>query len=207
MSDTNAQLFNDHLGLADMIALEYSNIPQANTDDAMSEARQALLRAADSFDPGKGDFTPFAARAIRNALNSLYAKQLRLSKLFPKSLDEPPNWGLSRQSESSASGQCLLLSDSGQDVRKQVRLRETTEVIAEVMNILSPRERLVIEAIRQGKSLTEIGETMGISKQAVYKISAPALVKLRERLSTLGYLGLDSQGLLKSSPAAPRRLR
>jgi len=43
-------------------------------------------------------------------------------------------------------------------------------VIAEVMNILSPRERLVIEALRQGKSPAEIGETMGISKQTVNKI-------------------------------------
>jgi hypothetical protein len=78
-------------------------------------------------------------------------------------------------------------------------------VIAEVMNILSPRGRLVIEAMRQGKSLTEIVETIGISKQAVHKISAPALLKLREKLSSLGYRGLDSQGLLKSSATAPTK--
>lgn len=77
--------------------------------------------------------------------------------------------------------------------------------MTEVTNILSPRERLVIEAIRQGKSLTEIGEAMGISKQAVHKISATALVKLRTKLNTLGYRGLDSQGLLKSSSAAAKR--
>jgi RNA polymerase sigma factor (sigma-70 family) len=205
MSDATEQLFRDHLGLADVIALEYSNIPRANTDDALSEARQALLRTADSFDPRKGDFAPFAARAIRNALNSLYAKQLRLSKLFPKSLDEPPRWGSTGQSETSTSQNSLSASDSSQDVRKQVRLRETTAVIGEVMNILSPRERLVIEAIRQGKSLTEIGEAMGISKQAVHKISAPALVKVREKLRILGYRGLDSQGLLKSSATAPKK--
>jgi RNA polymerase sigma factor (sigma-70 family) len=204
MSDTNEQLFYDHLGLADVIALEYSNIPQANADDATSEARQALLRAASCFDPGKGDFTPFAARAIRNALNSLYAKQLRLSKLFPKSLDEPPSWSSSDQSDPSTPGRNLRASDSRRDVRKQVRLRETTAVIAEAMNILSPRERLVIEAIRQGKSLTEIGEAMGISKQAVHKISSPALAKLRGKLSTLGFRGLDSQGLLKSSATTPK---
>jgi RNA polymerase sigma factor (sigma-70 family) len=205
MSDTNEQLFHDHLGLADVIALEYSNIPRANADDAMSEARQALLRAADRYDARKGDFAPFAARAIRNALNSLYAKQLRLSKLFPKSLDDPPRWSSSNQIDPPTAQLSLRAGDSRQDVRKQVRLRETTAVIAEVMNILSPRERLVIEAMRQGKSLTEIGETMGISKQAVHKISAPALLKLRGRLSTLGYRGLDSQGLLKSSATAPKK--
>jgi RNA polymerase sigma factor (sigma-70 family) len=203
MPDINEQLFYDHLALAEVIALEYSNIPRTNVDDAMSEAQQALLRAAESYDPQKGDFPPFAARAIRNALNSFYAKQLRLSKLFPRSLDEVPNWSSASQGEFSAARRSLR--DSRQDVRKEVRLRETNSVIDEVMNILSPRERLVIEAIRQGKSLAEIGEAMGISKQAVHKISAPALVKLRTKLNTLGYRGLDSQGLLKSSAAAAKR--
>jgi RNA polymerase sigma factor (sigma-70 family) len=152
MSDINEQLFYDHLGLADVIALEYSNIPRANADDAISEARRALLRAADCFDARKGDFAPFAARAIRNALNSLYAKQLRLSKLFPQSLDEPPRWSSTSQGGTSTARLSLRASDSRQDVRKQVRLRETTAVIAEVMNILSPRERLVIEAMRQGRA-------------------------------------------------------
>jgi DNA-directed RNA polymerase specialized sigma subunit len=78
MSDINEQLFYDHLALAEVVALEYSNIPRTNVDDAVSEAQQALLRAAQSYDPQKGDFTPLAARAIRNALNSFYAKQLRV---------------------------------------------------------------------------------------------------------------------------------
>jgi DNA-directed RNA polymerase specialized sigma subunit len=68
MSDLGEQLFHDHLGLAEIIALEYLNIPHSNVDDAMSEAHEALWRAAESYDPQKGDFTPFAARAIRNAL-------------------------------------------------------------------------------------------------------------------------------------------
>src|SRR5271166_1410448 len=205
MSGIDEQLFHDHLGLAEIIALEYSNIPRSNADDAMSEAHRALWRAAESYDPQKGDFAPFAARAIRNALNSLYAKQLRLSKLFPKSLDEAPNWGSASQSESSTARRSLRPSDSRQNVRKEVRLRETTAVIAEVMNILSPRERLVIEAIRKGKTLKEMAEGMGISKQAVHKISAPAIVKLRGKLNTLGYRGLDSHGLLKSSAASAKK--
>jgi DNA-directed RNA polymerase specialized sigma subunit len=102
MSDINEQLFYDHLALAEVVALEYSNIPRTNVDDAVSEGQQALLRAAQSYDPQKGDFTPLAARAIRNALNSFYAKHLRLSKLIPRRLDEAPNWSASSQGKFSA---------------------------------------------------------------------------------------------------------
>jgi hypothetical protein len=92
----DAATFNDHLGLAKVIALEYTNIPGVTVDEAVSEAHQALLRASSAFDPTKGEFTPFAARSIRNALNSFYAKHLRLAQIFPRSLDELPTGPLLR---------------------------------------------------------------------------------------------------------------
>jgi DNA-directed RNA polymerase specialized sigma24 family protein len=45
-------------------------------------------------------------------------------------------------------------------------------VLEEVLNYLSPRERVVVEGMRLGQSLTEIGDGMDISKQAAHKISA-----------------------------------
>jgi hypothetical protein len=57
----------------------------------------------------------------------------------------------------------------------------------------------------EGKSLAEIGEKMGISKQAVHKISGPAFTKLKDKLSGIGYRGLDSRGFLKSSRAVIKR--
>ena len=74
------------------------------------------------------------------------------------------------------------------------------------MAVLSPRERQVVENIRLGFSLAEIGEKMGITKQAVHKVSVPALAKIRLRLEGMGFSGLDSAGLLKkSSNGAPPR--
>jgi predicted DNA-binding protein YlxM (UPF0122 family) len=63
----------------------------------------------------------------------------------------------------------------------------------------------VSTALGQGKSLAEIGKKKGISKQAVHKTSSPALAKLKDKLSGLGYRGLDSKGFLKSSRSAAKK--
>jgi RNA polymerase sigma factor (sigma-70 family) len=194
------KLLEDHITFAEVIAIEYFNIPMADYKEAFSEAYLALNRAVEKYDQDKGEFIPFAARSIRNALNTLYAKQLRMAKMFPKSLDSPPSWKSSSGSGSSSSKSLVrTIVDSRQNVRRQVGLQEADSVLNEVMDALSPRERSVLEKIRLGFSLSEIGERMGISKQAVHKISAPALVKLRSHLEKLGFRGIDSYGLLKTS--------
>ena len=70
-------LVEQHLGLARMIAYEYANIPGASMDEIISEAENALAAAGRAFDPEKGQFAAYAGRAIRNALNSLFTRQLR----------------------------------------------------------------------------------------------------------------------------------
>lgn len=201
----DADTFNEHLGLARIIALEYTNIPGITADEAISEAHHALLRASNAFDPTKGEFTPYAARSVRNALNSLYAKHLRLAHIFPKSLDERPDWSASQTSSASHSDLLGKIRDPRQVVENEVRRRETSKILSEVLNLLSPRERIVVTALGEGKSLAEIGEKMGVSKQAIHKIAVAALAKLKDKLSGLGYRGLDSKGFLKSSRAAIKR--
>ena len=66
------------------------------------------------------------------------------------------------------------------------------------MATLSPRLPQVAEGIRDGKSFSEIGASLGISKQAAHKLSHAAITSLREKLETMGYSGLDTVGLLKS---------
>ena len=48
-------------------------------------------------------------------------------------------------------------------------------------------------------SLSEIGDKMGISKQAAHKISKSALTKLKNKLELVGFTGLDTEGFLKSA--------
>jgi len=201
------QLLEDNLGLAEVIALEYSKIPSSDVNEAISEAYQAIHRAVNAYDPNRGDFTRFAAKVIRNALNTLYAKQLRLAKMFPRSLDSMPDWNYSKPvGVSNSNSFAHSFKDSAQNVRKEVGMRESSSLVEEVMNTLSLRERNVIEGIRLGFTLSEIGLKLGISKQAVHKISAPALLKLRSHLETLGFHGIDSYGLLKTSSKTMRNV-
>jgi len=192
-------LFENHLSLAQVIALEYLNIPRVSSDESLSEAQQALWRAASAFDPSRGEFAPYAARAIRNALNTLYAKQLRLLSVFPVSLDAAPDWsGISMDYQESSIGPSFSVPDQGHGVRKKVQLQESTAILDQVMKKLSLREKVVIQAIRAGHSYSEIGEKLSVSKQAAHQLGAKALSKLKSELEVLGFEGLDSEGLLKS---------
>lgn len=195
----NQNLIEEHLVLAELIAFDYSNIPGCQWDEARSEANLALIRAAQSYDPAKGEFVSFSSRAIRNALNSLYAKQLRLLKIFPKSIDDPIQYPLvEHRHHRDISVDDDYSAASGQDIRKDVRQRETSTVIESLMNQLSPRERVIVGALRVGNSYTEIGDSLGISKQAAHKSAKSGLVKLRTGLERLGYRGIASDGHLAS---------
>lgn len=149
MNNNVAALIEEHRVLADLIALEYLNIPRCQLDDVRSEACLALLHAAEGFDSRMGEFPAYASRAIRNRLNSLYAKQIRLAKMFPMSIDEAGS------SSSQTSGDRALkvtdssaLSDAKGDVLRDLRQRETCAILGTVLKELSPRERIFIEAIQ-----------------------------------------------------------
>lgn len=204
----NHSLIEDHLFLVEVIAFDYANIPGCQLGEALSDGNLALVRAAQAYDPSRGEFIPFASRVIRNALNSLYAKQLRIIRMFPKSIDDPIQWPQasatgSIESQSDHSGH----ADSGPDTLKGIRIRETSSAIESAMNLLTPRERLVINAFRVGASFPEIGARLGISKQAAHKSVKSGLMKLRDGLARMGYRGLatDGQlGSLKSEKLPPR---
>lgn len=194
--ESSPKLIEENLELAQMIAVDYLNIPGVTLGEVLSDAHQALLRAAEGFDRAKGQFEPYAARAIRNALNSLYHKQMRLAQMFPKSLDD--SFPDQTTGSSSAEPPITRVVDRKTDVLREVRRKESKGIIEEVFVVLSLRERLVIDQIKLGRSLQEIADKMGISKQAVHKIAQPAMEKLRNRLAGLGYQGLDSNGFLRS---------
>ena len=69
------------------------------------------------------------------------------------------------------------------------------------MSALSPRLRLVAEGIRDGKSYSEIGSSLGISKQAAHKLAEAAIATLREKLEAMSFQSFadkDTQELFQS---------
>lgn len=198
MSDN---LVEQHLGLARMIAYEYANIPGATLDEIIAEAQNALAAAGRAFDPAKGQFTAYAGRAIRNALNDYFGKQLRYVKANEFILDDDAN-----RSASTAATPEPRDRDPAADVTLDVRAAESRRILQEVIAELAPRSRQIVAQIWSGKSYAEIGGEIGISKQAVHKVGHAALQSLREKLELRGFGGVDSKGFLKSAihPRPPR---
>jgi RNA polymerase sigma factor (sigma-70 family) len=188
------EIVEQHLALARVIAYEYANIPGVSLNEVVAEAESALASAGRGFDPVKGEFTAYAARAIRNTLNTFFAKQLRYVKAHEFILDKP-----SHSSSSTADVRPALNRDPVADVTLEVRAAESRRVLEEVISELPPRSCLIVQRIREGKSYSEIGAELGISKQAVHKVGHAALQSVREKLKTRGFSGVDSKGFLKSS--------
>lgn len=188
------EIVEQHLGLARMIAYEYANIPGASLDEVVAEANNALAAAGRGFDPAKGPFTAYAGRAIRNALNSYFGKQLRYVKANEFILDNDAN-----SSASTSATPERRDRDPAADVTLDVRAAESRRILEGVIAELAPRSRRIVAQIWSGKSYGEIGAEIGISKQAVHKVGHAALQSLREKLELRGFGGIDSKGFLKSA--------
>ena len=180
------------LPLATKIAREFHNIPGLPHAEIELAAQEALAHAARLFDAAKGDFTAYAARAMRNTLRDLYERQVRHHRHHVYDLDLPVT-----QSGTTPEARIQQVP-SPNALTDQAAALESSERLEQAMSGLSPRLRQVAEGIRDGKSYSEIGTTLGISKQAAHKLAGAAIATLREKLEAMGFQGLDTLGLLKS---------
>ena len=188
-------LFREALPLADKIAGGYANIPGMTVDDVRAVAHAALHRAALAFDPARGAFEAYAARAIRNALNSLHQKEARHARQIVPEAD----LALAAFTTTGSTAPSQRLPDEFQDVLSQVRSQESRRVLENLLATLPARTQQILALVAEGHSYAEIGERLGVSKQAVHKAAAAALGSLREELAAQGFGGLDSQGFLQTA--------
>lgn len=191
-------LFRESLPLADKIAGGYSNIPGMTADDVIAVAHAALHRAALAFDPARGAFEAYAARAIRNALNSLHQKEARHARQHLPEADL-----VASASTEGSTAPSQRLPDEFQDVLSQVRSQDSRRVLENLLASLPARTQQILALVAEGHSYAEIGERLGVSKQAVHKAAAAALDRLREQLAAQGFGGLDSQGFLRTATHEP----
>ncbi len=185
---------NELLPLAAKIAREFSNIPGLPHAEIDLAAQEALANAARHFDPTKGDFTAYSARAMRNALRDLYERQVRHHRHHIYDLDLPIT-------ESATTPEARVQQVEAPDfplANHAAAALESGKRLELAMESLSPRLRLVAEGIRDGKSYSEIGSMLGVSKQAAHKLAGAAVAALRDRLEAMGFQGVDTLGFLKS---------
>ena len=198
MPDADA-LFHEALPLADKIAGGYANIPGMTADDVRAVAHAALHRAALAFDPARGAFEAYAGRAIRNALNSLHQKEARHARQHLPEAD----LALAAFTTTGGTAPSQQLPDEFQDVLSQVRSQESRRVLENLLASLHARTQQILALVAEGHSYAEIGERLGVSKQAVHKAAVAALDSLREQLAAHGFDGLDSKGFLQTASHTP----
>lgn len=191
-------LFHEALPLADKIAGGYANIPGMTSDDVRAVAHAALHRASLAFDPARGAFEAYAARAIRNALNSLHQKEVRHAQQHLPEAD----LALAAFTTTGSTSPSQRLPDEFQDVLSQVRSQESRRVLENLLASLPVRTQQILALVAEGHSYAEIGERLSVSKQAVHKAAATALDSLREQLAAQGFGGLDSKGFLQTASQA-----
>jgi len=156
-----------HMKLAQILAAKYFNIPGASREEVLSEAQTALVKASMAYQEAKGPFPPFAGTAIRNALNSLFNKQLRNAKMVAKSLDETIHGATQFGTHIGNLGQNI--ADTKRDVFREVGERERAEKVRLVLKKLSAQEQTVLKCLSQGMTFSEIAKSFGVSKQAIFK--------------------------------------
>ena len=181
------------LPLAGKIARDFSNIPGLDHKEIEIQAQEALAAAGRQFDPAKGDFTAYAAQAVRNALRSLYERQVRHHQHHQYVLDQPAGM------QSTQTDLVQNTPDQKQEsVATGVSRAESIAALRTAMEGMPEKYRVVLSGVSEGKSYSEIGEKMGMTKQGVHKIVTAAIQSLKERLESRGFDGVDSVGLLKS---------
>ena len=98
---------------------------------------------------------------------------------MPLSLDAPVG------DEESATFKDFLVGSSTEDVEKLVVMKELKEAVHDLLNVLTPQERRII-IWRFGldgnepKTLREIGEIIGVSRERVRQLEERAKKKMRE---------------------------
>jgi len=192
-------LFRESLPLADKIAGGYANIPGMKADDVRAVAHAALHRAALAFDPARGAFEAYAARAIRNALNSLHQKEARHARQHLPEADLAP----AAATTAGGTAPSQRLPDDFQDVLSQVRSQESRRVLESLLAVLPARTRQILALVAAGHIYAEIGGRLGISKQAAHKAATAAMDSLRDQLAAQAFGGLDSKGYLQTASRPP----
>jgi len=185
------------LPLAAKIAREFDNIPGLPHAEIELAAQKALAHAARLYDSAKGDFAAYASLAMRNALRDLYERQVRHHQHHVYDLNLP----CSNATYAEDRIDCIPALNSC-NVNDAAAGMESDKRLALAMQVLSPRLRIVAEGVGAGKSYSEIGASLGISKQAAHKLAGAAIATLREKLDAMGFGGIDTLGLLKSHGAA-----
>lgn len=149
--------------------------------DLISEGNLALLRSVDKFDSSRGfKFSTYACRAILKSFSRVAARTARYRGYFPTEFDPTlEKSDYTEQKRTGFEGECVtelkhILA------RNLAKLNDVEERVI--------RARFAIDEVevagqeRKAKTLEQVGEMIGVTKERVRQIQNKALLKLKAAL-------------------------
>ena len=177
------KLIEHNLRLVAHIAKKYS-LKGYDSDDIISIGTIGLIKAIDSFNPGKGaQLATYAARCIENEiLMTIRSGKKTLGEVL---LQDP----IGKDKDGREITLIDKLSNDGESVFDEVNLKlRIIELYREMKEALTNRERKVLE-LRYGLcgydvlTQKEISHMLGISRSYVSRIEKKAIKKLFKKMS------------------------
>ncbi len=179
VQEIRGQLVRDNLPLVLAMA-KRTRLRGVDPSDLISEGSLALLRAANKFDCARGyKFSTYACRAILKSFSRVATRTSRYRGHFPTEFDPVLEKGnqLERR-RMDVVGECV---------------DELRAILDDNLGRLSDVERQVIQArfaldqpdreTAKGKTLEQVGELIGVTKERVRQIQNKALDKLKVALN------------------------
>jgi RNA polymerase sigma factor for flagellar operon FliA len=181
-------------------------LPTVSPEDLMQAGRIALIRVARRFDPSRG--TPFGGylqQRLRGAMLDLL--DVEYARFYSAPRDGPWDPALQRrvhldsgeylksQREFAAGWHSLMdhAEDPGPTPEHIAAGARMAALIGRAADVLTEREKTILAALFvRGMTLEEAGKLVGLGESRVCQIRTEILLKLRERLRSLGVSSLPS---------------
>jgi RNA polymerase sigma factor (sigma-70 family) len=178
------QLVRVMLRYVESFAKQFS--PVMDDEDMVSVGILGLWRAVQNYDPEMGTFPTYAAWWIKSYMREERRKRPTVcltrndiakgeKAVGLMSLDSP--FG-----ESGETYEDALPDEDTVDPVSQIQSKEERVRVQQALAKMSPRKREVILGRMAGKTLQEIGDKIGISREGVRQIEATAMANLRDIL-------------------------
>ena len=168
------KLSQSYIGKAEQQLLE--------ADDLQQSCYFAFLKALHYYDSEKPyRFSTYLSHHVKNTLNGILGKRYsryKWQKFDTVSLDIPID-GLSDESVTVLDS----IVDATANTEQAIEDMEISDTLKSELKALKPRAQRVLQ-MRYGLNMTfqEVGDRLGISKQAVQQTEAKSLNQLREKL-------------------------
>lgn len=136
---------------------------RVENDDLVSEGFLGLLNAIRGYNPEKGSFAAFASACISNKMKSAVAKS--------------PNFMMEMSIDESVLEEISDKNPAAEDII--ILKEENNEMLKQVEEVLSPKEKEVFYLYLCAYSYNQIAEKLGISVKSVDNAITRAKAKLR----------------------------